>query len=51
MLGFTPLASAPLADSGVKNYEVIASDITAGAQRLSLIVLLRQSLATLRLKK
>jgi hypothetical protein len=30
MLGFTPLASAPLADSGVKNYEVIASDITAG---------------------
>ena len=30
MLGFTPLASAPLADSGVKNVAVIASDITAG---------------------
>lgn len=28
MLGFTPLASAPLADSGVKNYEIVLSDIT-----------------------
>lgn len=30
MLGFTPISAAPLADSGIKNYEVIASDITAG---------------------
>ena len=29
MLGFTPLASAPLADSGVKEYALTANDITA----------------------